>query len=580
LSAILRRTFQRAAAAALLLSLPLPVSAAAEVMIDPVSGSEIATAPPADPSIAGDYLAGMYASDRQDLRAAARFLLVVQAANPDDAELRSATFLTAAAAGVMGEAVRLALEIPEGDPAKGIARLVLLADHALNQRWAEAQAEARQLQASGVTGATRALLLSWTTLSTGGLAAAQAELQPLSQLTSLGVLYHLHRALLADAAGDKAAAAADYEQALVASEQRSVRLVLLVSNFRARNGDIEGAKTLLREYAEAAPGSAVVADSLAGLEAGTVPAPVVADARQGLAEVFFQVGSILAQDAASESALVEAQLARLMNPSFDAAAVLLGELSQKRKQRRDAIEAFGAVAEGSPYYTTAALGLAEELYFTGKIDEAVAELQALTDKRPLDFVPPYRLGNLLRAERRFPEAVTAYEAAVARLPAITRQHWSMLYYRGIAYERTGAWTEAEADFRKALELEPEQPQVMNYLAYSWVERQENLAEAQGMLVRAVELSPRDGFIVDSLGWALYKLGDYSGAVVQLERAAELEPAEAVINDHLGDAYWRVGRKREARVQWQRALSLAPSPDLDETKVRAKLAEGLPDVAQQ
>jgi Flp pilus assembly protein TadD len=569
-----------AAAAALLLLLPSTGWAAAELTIDPVSGSEITTASPAEPSISGDYLAGIHATQNQDLRAAARFLLVVQAANPEDDALRSATFLTAAAAGVMGEAIRLAPLIAEGDQAKGIARLVLLADHAAHGRWADAQSEARQLQSQGITGATRALLLAWTTLEPDGLAAAQKELDALAPLSSLGVLYHLHRALLNDAAGDKVAAAADYDKALAASEQRSVRLVLLIGNFRARNGDIAGAKALLGDYMLEQPGSAIVADSLAALEAGTVPVPVVASARDGLAEVFFQVGSILAQDSASDSSLVEAQLARHMKPGFDAAAVLLGELAQKRKQRLDAIDAFDDVAEDSPYHSTAALGLAEEFYYIGKIDEAVAELQALTDKRLHDFVPPYRLGNLFRAERRFPEAVVAYETAVKRLPAINPQHWSILYYRGIAYERTGAWIAAEADFRKALELEPEQPQVMNYLAYSWVERQENLAEARQMLVRAVELSPTDGFIVDSLGWALYKLGDFEAAVEQLEHAAELEPAEAVINDHLGDAYWMVGRKREARVQWNRALSLAPAPDLDEVKVRAKLDQGLPDTAQQ
>lgn len=577
---VTRMTLARAAAAALLLLLPAEGWGAAETMVDPVSGSEILTAAPAEPSISGDYLAGIFASQKQDLRAAARFLLVVQAANPEDAALRSATFLTAAAAGVMGEAIRLAPEIAEGDQAKGIARLVLLADHAANGRWAEAQTEARQLQSQGITGATRALLLAWTTLEPGGLAAAQKELDALAPLSSLGVLYHLHRALLSDAVGDLPGAAAEYDLALTSSEQRSVRLVLLVANFRARNGDLAGAKTLLADYMVEQPGSAIVADSLAALEAGTVPAPVVASAKDGLAEVFFQVGSILAQDSASDSALIEAQLARHMKAKFDAAAVLLGELAQKRKQRLDAIDAFGAVDESSPYHSTAALGLAEEYYYTGKIDEAVAELQALTDSRTHDFVPPYRLGNLFRAERRFPEAVVAYETAVKRLPGITPQHWSILYYRGIAYERTGAWVAAEADFRKALELEPEQPQVMNYLAYSWVERQENLDEARQMLVRAVELSPSDGYIVDSLGWALYKIGDFPAAVVQLEHAAELEPAEAVINDHLGDAYWRVGRKREARVQWHRALSLAPAPDLDEAAVRAKLDQGLPDTAQQ
>ena len=572
-------SFARGAAAAFLLwTQTQEAGAAAETLIDPTSGSELQTVQPAAPSLAGDYLAGLVASQRLDLRAAARFLLVVQAASPDNVELRRLTFFTAAAAGLVGEAARLAPQVAADDPENGIARLVLLGDAAARDDWTTAESRSRELQQSGVTGAARSLLLAWTVLPTRGLEAARQELAPLGQLASLAVLHHLHLALLSDAGGDTATAAQEYEKALVSSEQRSVRLVLLVANFRARNGDLAGAKALLSDYLKDAPGAAIVADSLAALQNSAPPQAVVANAREGLAEVFFQVASILAQDEASDSALVQGQLARHLKPGFDAAAVLLGELAQKRAQRGEAIDAFAAVGPQSAYYSTAVLGMAEELYRSGRIEEAVVELQALTEARAHDFVPPFRLGNLFRAERRFADAVGVYETAVARLPQILPQHWPVLYYRGIAYERTDAWVAAEADFRRALELEPEQPQVMNYLAYSLVERQENLGEARAMLLRAVELAPRDGYIVDSLGWALYRLGEFAGAVEQLERATELEPAEAVINDHLGDAYWRVGRKREARVQWRRALSLAPAQDLDEAKVREKLVQGLPDTA--
>jgi Flp pilus assembly protein TadD len=206
----------------------------------------------------------------------------------------------------------------------------------------------------------------------------------------------------------------------------------------------------------------------------------------------------------------------------------------------------------------------------------VALLEEMALREPERPDPLVTMGDLLRGEDRFAEAEAAYTRALERLPVIEQRHWRLLYARGIAYERTKRWPQAESDLVKALELEPEQPFVLNYLGYSWVDQGLNLDRAKAMLHRAVELRPEDGFIVDSLGWAYYRLGDLDKAVTYLERAVELEPGDPVINDHLGDAYWRVGRQREARFQWRRALTFEPEADLVPT-IQAKLANGLADV---
>ena len=135
--------------------------------------------------------------------------------------------------------------------------------------------------------------------------------------------------------------------------------------------------------------------------------------------------------------------------------------------------------------------------------------------------------------------------------------WPLYYFRGISYERQNQWPPAEADFKHALDLYPDQPLVMNYLGYSWVDQGVHLDQAFPMLRRAVELRPTDGYIVDSLGWADYKLGHYDEAVKKLERAVDLKPGDPVIQDHLGDAYWQVGRKLEAHFQWNHARDLDP-----------------------
>jgi Flp pilus assembly protein TadD len=219
------------------------------------------------------------------------------------------------------------------------------------------------------------------------------------------------------------------------------------------------------------------------------------------------------------------------------------------------------------------LRIAEELERLDATEEAVAELEGLSELRQDRFEPLFRLGNMLRAKERFEEAAAAYDRAIERVAEPRREHWTMFYFRGIARERNDDWPRAEADLLQALDLEPEQPFVMNYLAYSWIEKKLNLDRAKGMLVRAVELRPDDGYIVDSLGWVYFRLGEHGKSVTFLERAVELRPQDPVINDHLGDAYWRVGRRQEARFQWRRALSLGPE-EAEAPVIEKKIDTGL------
>jgi len=170
----------------------------------------------------------------------------------------------------------------------------------------------------------------------------------------------------------------------------------------------------------------------------------------------------------------------------------------------------------------------------------------------------------------------AYTGAIAMIDTEVPSDWRTYYVRGIANERTDNWEDAEADFRKALELAPDQPLVLNYLGYSLVEKNLKIDEAKNMIERAVEARPDDGYITDSLGWVLYKLGEYEEAVPYMERAAELVPIDPIINDHLGDVYWSVGRKIEAEFQWRRALSFDPE-EKDAERIRLKLELGLDEV---
>jgi Flp pilus assembly protein TadD len=215
----------------------------------------------------------------------------------------------------------------------------------------------------------------------------------------------------------------------------------------------------------------------------------------------------------------------------------------------------------------------------GRVDESIAALRDTVAAYPRSIEAHTSLGDMLRRDSRFAEAGAAYDGALALVAHPEQRHWPLFYQRGIAFERSDQWPRAEADFLKALELEPDQPLVLNYLGYSWVEMGENLAEAQAMIEKAVEQRPGDGYIVDSLGWVLYRLGDFAGAAEQMEKAVELKPADPVVNDHFGDALWMIGRRFEARFQWKRALSFEPE-ETDAERIRRKLATGLDAVLEE
>ncbi len=526
--------------------------------------------------IIGPYFAGVMAGHRGDAATAADYLLELAGRISPVQEVLDPALRSAISAGRVEEALPIAYELvsldPEGSEA---AVLLLMTDAARVEDWEQARERLDLLSDRDLSGTRRRLLTAWVVLALEGVEAALEELEPLSKRRGLATLHALHEALLMDVAGKPEAGEA-YQRVLEASNPPSGRSVMLVSNYMARNGRLEEAKNLVREQLEAGRGNATLGVILDELESGQEHPPIVDDARAGLSEVFLQIGAALAEEGPGELALQEARMAGYAKPGNTAARLLLGEVLSRLERHDEAVSSYESLLEDSRHGAVAALARADALAAAERVEEALIAYEEIAAVREDDPEPALRMGNLLRWERRFPESVTAYDRAVARTETTRERDWLLFYFRGISNERSGNWDAAEADFLKALELRPEQPQVLNYLGYSWVEQHKNLEEARAMLERAVELRPRDGYIVDSLGWALYRLGDFVEAVVQLERAVELEPGQAVINDHLGDAYWRVGRKREARVQWQRTLSLGDDPDVDPDDVERKLSEGLPE----
>jgi tetratricopeptide (TPR) repeat protein len=294
---------------------------------------------------------------------------------------------------------------------------------------------------------------------------------------------------------------------------------------------------------------------------------------QGMADLFLLIASILQDDAPDAFTLLYARAANHLWPENTQAVLTTARLLESLAQYNLANATYTQVDPSDAAFLAAELGRAEVLRSADRPDAAIEVLEALSrsyPERPEVFAAK---GDNLRQAERFEDAIEAYSRALPLYDDNNTAKWFVYYARGISHHQLDQWSGAEVDFRAALELRPEQPQVLNYLGYSLVERGEKMDEALAMIETAAEARPDNGAIVDSLGWVYFQLGRYDEAVVHLEQAASLEPLDPVINDHLGDAFWAVGRETEAQFQWQRALSFDPDDD-EAARIRDKLARGL------
>ena len=542
------------------------------VAAQPQEAEAIAESPAPDTTL-GSYLAGRFAQDSQDYGAAADYLQRALEGDPQNPELLEESIKALVGAGRTAEARIVAERLIEVEPKAAGAHIVLALGELKTGAYDAAEARLAPLVPQGLNGFVIPLVRAWVAAGQAKPDRALEILSPVGQQQGFEAVYQLNVGLINESAGRSGPAGDAFTKALASAETPPFRLVQIAGGFYERSGQPDKAKDLYRDFAADNQGSSLLEPILERIGAGRPAEPVVANPAEGVAESLFNLASALNQERLYEAALLYTRLALDMRADFPVAQILLGDVMVAQDHYQEATDAYRGVKPGTPFYWAARLRIANSLGEQEKIDEAALEFERLAKERPERAEALIELGNLMRSHERFPEAVDAYDEALKRIGTPDRRHWSLLYYRGVALQRSGSWPRAEADFLKALQLEPDQPHVLNYLAYTWVERGENYDNALEMLRKAVALRPEDGYIVDSLGWVYYRLGRYEEAVEELEIAIELRPNDPVINDHLGDAYWRVGRRHEARYQWQRALSFKPEAD-QVAPIQAKLQNGL------
>jgi tetratricopeptide (TPR) repeat protein len=524
----------------------------------------------------GSYLAGRLARGQHDTLAAASYYGKALQSDPTNEVLVDSAFQMEATEGNWDRAAELARKLTAVQPGHRAARTFLGLAEFKAGRYREAEEHFREAGVGHPIGElTSALSRAWNYQAQNKTQDAFNVLDSQKLPDWANYFLRFHRALIADLAGRTADARASYER-MSKNDQRGLRATLAYAGHAANAGDTRLAQSIINAHLERAKGEGhpYARALLQEIEAGKRPQLLVSSPVEGMAEVFYGLGEALSGEGSTSASLVFLQFALFLVPDAPFPLVTLANANETNKRYAAAIAAYDRIPRGTPFEINVDVRKALNFNQLERTDEAQKLLEELARDHPQDVRPVDALGGIMRGHKRWAEAADYYSRAIALLGKPEPKHWTFYYARGTCYERLKKLSMAEADLQRALELSPDQPLTLNYLGYTWIDHNRNLRQGLKLIEKAVRLKSDDGYIVDSLGWAHYRLGNFKEAVKHLERAVELRPEDATLNDHLGDAYWRVGREREARFQWDQALSFQPEAEEVE-KIRHKIEKGLP-----
>jgi tetratricopeptide (TPR) repeat protein len=522
----------------------------------------------------GNYLSALIASADRDTLAAEVYYREALRADPRSPDLLERAFAAALSNGDEPTADSLGERLLLRDSNNNLARLAIAVHDIEQGQFATARGHLAGGDTTRLRDVTAALLTAWCYAGQSDLHRALDALDRIHDRSVLAFRDY-HAGLIAGLLGNSAEAERRLKSAYD-DDKNSLRFADAYARVLAAEGDLVGATKVYEDFSAVIPHHPLIQRALEDLKTNQPLDPLVHNAKEGAAEALYGLGSAGSRQGDELPALVYLRLSLYLRPTSDLTAVTLASLFEQLRQGDQVIAAYQLVPTASPLKMGADIQIALELEGLGKTDEATRRLTEIVAGRPHDVEALSALAELQRSTKKYVDAAATYDQAIAAVGIPQRDNWTLFYFRGICYERSKQWPKAEVDFKEALELNPDQPLVLNYLGYSWVDQGLNLEEAFKMLRRAVELRPNDGYIVDSLGWAHFKLGQYDKATETLERAINLKPADPILNDHLGDAYWRVNRRVEAHFQWNHARDMGPDLE-DLPAILKKIELGLPDL---
>jgi tetratricopeptide (TPR) repeat protein len=576
--------FLSSAALAAVLSLSAISAARAEDAAKPTTaatGDTVTFDADSVDTFAGAFLAARTADVDHDYDTAIALYKKALQIEPGNPEIRQRLMISLLLNGNIEEGVKYANDL-KGDPTvERVTTIVRGMDAIRRHDYKTAQAVLKYDGPNDLDRMMNNLLLAWAQVGAGHGKDALAMVDKMHGPDWFNIFKNYQAGAISIVIGDGKSARSHLNDAVLDKEGGAtapdtyMRAVMALAELEAKDGNQQKAldaisvgDNLINNYA---PLNALRED----IQSGKTPEQAVTNASQGVASVLFSVGAALNRDGAEDVVSLYLQIANTLDPKSADTLVMLGGIAEKQNQTDRAIAFYKEVPHDSPMSRISELQLGLALAQGGKTDDAKKHLKALIDADPKDIHNYIAYGGVLSQAKDYQTMADNYDKAVLVLGTVpTRSDWVVYFQRAIAYERLKKWDQAEPNFKKALELSPDQPQVLNYLGYSWVDMNKNLDDGLKMIKKAVDLKPDDGYIVDSLGWAYFRLNRFDDAVNALERAVQLEAGDATVNDHLGDAYWRVGRKLEAVYQWNRALVYKPD-EVDIPRIKDKVANGLP-----
>jgi tetratricopeptide (TPR) repeat protein len=522
----------------------------------------------------GNYLSGRFAESKSDAADAIVYFEEVLGWESDSLPLLDRIFRLAVASGKFDTAREDAEILLASNSSHSLARQFVAADAIRNRSYGAAFRVLNEGQTNNALDTLIvAILKSWSLAGQGNIDKAVEDLKSLRGPAWLRLFADFHIGLIGSWAKNDELAT-NYLKKAYGTDNQTARIVEAYARHFARNGQPSIAIAALDKLPPVELRKEQIVRLNEQLVAGDPVDTMISSVAAGASELFYGLGGALLAEGATDLGSSYIQLAVHLSPQSNIALFALAATFQRNEKYQQANELLARIAAESEFGARAQILTAQNQRSMGNIEDAEKTLRTLLSGDPTARDALEALGNLLRSQERYAEAIESYNKMVDPANILVRD-WPILYVRGIAYERSDQWPLAEADFSKALELSPDHPLVLNYLGYSWVDQGINLDKALGMIRKAVELRQSDGYIVDSLGWAYYRLGKYEDAVRELERAVELRPGDALIVDHMGDALWRAGRKMEARYKWSQVLDLKPDDTL-KASITKKLDDGLPD----
>ncbi|WP_377290586.1 tetratricopeptide repeat protein [Rhizobium sp. SG2393] len=532
-------------------------------------------------TFSGAYLAARTADIDRDFVTATELYRKALALQPDNADIAQRLMITYLMNGDFKKAVESADTLKSDASVERITSMVRGVDAIQSKNYRKAGEILKYEGPNDLDRLMTGLLQAWAIAGEGKTKQALSAVDKLEGPEWFGIFKNYVSGTIALQAGDLDAARSRLNTTILDRDGASgapdtfMRAVFALARLEANAGNKQKALDTIA-VGEGVVNNYTPLDALrASIEKGEKQVQQVATPADGAASVLFAVAAALNRGGAEDIVTLYLQTARALDPDSADILIMLGGIAETLKKPEQAVALYRQVPDDSPMRRLSELQLGLSLASVGRVDEAKTHLQALIDQDPKNMRSYLALGSVLSDAKDYKAMGALYDRAAEAIgPTPQRSDWTIFFQRGIAYERLKEWPKAEPNFKKALELNPDQAQVLNYLGYSWVDMNMNLDEAMNMIRKAVELKPDDGYIVDSLGWAYFRLGKFDEAVVELERAAELMAGDPTINDHLGDAYWRVGRKLEATFQWRQALELKPEPT-EIPKIQAKIDNGLP-----